>query len=188
MNNTPYQEKIYRVLELVAESPRLSQREVASTTGFSLGLVNLIFKRLAQTGHIKALSLSKRKVEYILTPKGLVEKTRRTAAYVSRTVRTFLEYQRRLEQLVKELAVEDGARFAIVGDGEIVPLLEMALRSAAPGASYRSLRDGEAPRDGEIVLDCRLNGHGGSYGISVLSRLLASGTDTAWTARFRNFV
>jgi hypothetical protein len=172
MNDGSLQERIYRVLELISESPCISQRDLASSTGLSLGLINLTLKRLIQTGHIKVFSLNRRKVEYILTPKGLIEKAHRTYAYVSKTVKTFMEYQGRLEQLIRDLVGQDCARFAILGDSEIVPLVIISLRSAAPAVPFRVLHEGEAPDHGEIVLDCRLQGQKGEFGISILARLL----------------
>ena len=63
-----------KILDLITEAPRLSQRDIASQSGLSLGLVNLTLKRLLQTGHIKVSNLNKKKVEYIVTPKGFFEK------------------------------------------------------------------------------------------------------------------
>jgi DNA-binding MarR family transcriptional regulator len=100
MNKLKEEEKVHRVLEIIASYPGLSQRDVASHSGLSLGLVNLIVKRLIRTGHIKMSGLNSRKVQYILTPKGLVAKAKRTYLYMMSTVRTFFEYQRRMEQLI----------------------------------------------------------------------------------------
>ncbi len=174
MNNTSQQEKIYRVLDLVAETPHLSQRELASSTGLSLGLINLTLKRLIETGHIKMSNLNSRKVEYVLTPKGLWEKANRTYAYLTRAVQTFKEYQSRIEQLVQDLAREPRC-FAIVGSGEIASLTEMALRKVAPQSPLRFLEPGESPAENEILLDCRLNAENGGVGISILYKLLANG-------------
>jgi predicted transcriptional regulator len=171
MNDGVTQDKIYRVLDLVAASPHLSQRELAQSAGISLGLVNLAIKRLIRTGHIKMAQLDKRKVEYNLTPKGMMEKAQRSYLYLSTTMKTFLEYRRRLEQLFHRLGQEGHRKFAILGEGEIVSLVEMGLAHAIPEATHRRMTNGEALTPGEVLLDCRLNGVG-EFGISMMAHLL----------------
>jgi len=170
------EDKLFRVLDLVSGAPRLSQRQLASSTGFSLGLVNLILKRLILTGHLKVTNLNKRKMEYILTSKGVMERTKRTSNYVAKTVGTFLEYQRRLRGLIREFVGQGHRHFAIVGEGEIVSLVQMALAVEGAGVSHRLLANGEKPRANETVLDCRHQGFGGKVGVSVLARLLEETT------------
>lgn len=167
------QEKVYRVLHLVSESPQMSQRDVASSTGLSLGLVNITLKRLVQTGYIKVSNLDKRKVEYLLTTKGIMEKATRTYRYLADTIKTFKTYQSRLQQIITELMQEGHNQFAVVGEGEIVSLMETVMRSFGTQIQFRHLPSGQNPKEGEIVLDCRLNGRTvGDYGVAILSRLL----------------
>lgn len=165
-------EKVLKVLDLIAQDPFISQRQVALSTGFSLGLVNLSIRRLIKTGHIKVSVLNKKKIKYILTPKGMVEKGRHTYAYIMKTLRVFADYHRRLEALLQELLAEGPRRIAIVGDGEIASIVEMTLRSSHPHVRFRRLDGAQSPQDGELVLDCRLEGRAGHSGVSVLSRLL----------------
>jgi DNA-binding MarR family transcriptional regulator len=171
MNGSITEDKIYRVLELVSASPHFSQRELAQSAGFSLGLVNLAIKRLIRTGHIKIAQLDKRKVEYNLTPKGMMEKAQRSYLYLSTTMKTFLEYRRRLDQLFHRLSQENHKQFAILGEGEIVSLVEMGLAEAIPDARYRRIADNVLLEPGEVLLDCRLNGVA-EFGISVMAHLL----------------
>ena len=173
LNGTGSEDKTFRVLEIIGHSPRASQRDLATSTGLSLGLVNLTLKRLIETGHIKVSSLNSKKFEYLLTPKGVMEKTRRTYLYLSRTIRTYAEYQKRLEQKIQELRPKADA-FAILGHGEIGSLVEVAIRAAAPGVRYRFIKENDPIEPGEVALDCRWDGYDGTFGISVLSQLLHS--------------
>jgi len=171
MNTSVTEDKIYRILNLVADSPHLSQRELAQSAGYSLGLVNLALKRLIRTGHIKIAQLDKRKIEYNLTPKGMMEKAQRSYQYLSTTMKTFLEYRRRLEQLFERLGQDGHHDFAILGEGEIISLVEMGLMHSIPSARHRRIAEGEALLPDEVLLDCRLNGVG-DFGISMMAHLL----------------
>ncbi|MCB4755562.1 MAG: winged helix-turn-helix transcriptional regulator [Elusimicrobia bacterium] len=165
------EDKSHRVLNLLARDPHLSQRELASNTGLSLGLINLIIKRLIKTGYLKVLNLNSNKAKYLLTKKGMLEKTNRTASYISQTINTFKTYKSRIDELVQELVKNGHKSFVILGEGEVASLLEMSLRSA-PGITYRHASFDVLPQDGEIVLDCRLNTEKGQIGISILNQLL----------------
>ncbi|HOW28614.1 MAG TPA: winged helix-turn-helix transcriptional regulator [Elusimicrobiota bacterium] len=178
MNYGPIrQDNIYKILDLISNSPLLSQRKVADSTGLSLGLVNLILKRLVKTGYIKVSSLNKKRVKYILTSKGALEKYTQTYKYVSGTVQTFLEYQKNLSTLIDDLRKNaskkgDTLRFAILGNGDISSLLEFTLHTKYPDIHYRILGPAETPEETETVLDCRFKGTNAPVGISVLNKLI----------------
>lgn len=172
MNDNIPQDKIHHILDLISDTPGLSQRDVASSTGLSLGLVNITLKRLIQTGYIKVSGLNKRKMEYMLTPKGFVEKAKRTYTYISRTVRTFKEYEHRLDRLLNELLKDRHPPVAVLGDGELGLLVEMALRTRHPNVKFRAVMTEGEVKPEELVLDCRFQGSDKPLGVSVLTRLL----------------
>jgi DNA-binding MarR family transcriptional regulator len=170
---TSITDKSYRVLEILAAGRELSQREVAQQSGLSLGMVNLILKRLITTGYIKASNLNQKKIEYILTPKGLAEKMARSYAYFVRAYRAFQESQSRVETLLNPLLKKGHRKFVIVGDGEIAKLVEMILKThAIDGVTVRLASPDKSWGKDELVLDCRLGQTEGQIGISVLEEIL----------------
>ena len=172
MTEAPPLEKVFRVLELISQSPRVSQRELANGTGLSLGLINLTLKRLIKTGHIKVSALNRRKLEYLLTPKGFVEMTNRTTNYITRTLETFSEYKTRIDALLRELIANGASSFALLGKGEVSAMVESFLNREGAPLRYRFIQEGDALQEGEVVLDCRLRNVTGSIGVSILERLL----------------
>jgi EPS-associated MarR family transcriptional regulator len=78
----------FRVLHLLEEEPRLTQRELAQKLGISLGGVNYCLKALIDIGHIKAGNFNKNPNKslylYILTPQGIAEKARLTSGFLKR--------------------------------------------------------------------------------------------------------
>jgi DNA-binding MarR family transcriptional regulator len=167
-------EKTYRILDVLSHGQELSQREVAAQAGLSLGMVNLILKRLLQTGYIKAASLDRKKMEYILTPKGLAERMARSYQYLIRAYRMFHESQRRVEALVTPLLGAGRRKFVVLGSGEIAQLVQMTLQSkGGAGVQVTTLpQNGVQAAPDEIVLDCRLGQEGGVLGVSVLEEIL----------------
>ncbi len=172
MPNAIRLERTAKLLELLSSTPNLSQRDLAQATNLSLGLINLTLKRLIQTGHLKVSNLNPKKFEYLLTPKGMLEKSRKTYAYISKTINVYGEYQKRLEKLVLHLFKSGYSEFGIAGSGEIATLMEIAFRSSGVSAHCRRLQTNDNAKPGEIVLDCRSDAQGGTFGISVPAWLL----------------
>jgi DNA-binding MarR family transcriptional regulator len=102
---------------------RLTQRELAGRTGMSLGMANILLRRLAERGWVKFTRLSSRSVRYALTPSGVGELAQRTAGYFNRASRSAELYRDRLEALA--LGVKRGGAGTIVlfGASEVEFLL-----------------------------------------------------------------
>jgi len=88
------------ILRKIKSNPNFSQRDLAIELGFSLGKLNYCIKALHLKGLIKMKNFKKnpKKINYlyVLTPKGLSEKTKLTINFMQRTM---IEY----DQLKKEL-------------------------------------------------------------------------------------
>jgi DNA-binding MarR family transcriptional regulator len=103
---------------------RITQRELASRSGLSLGMTNALLRRFAEKGWVKLTRLSAKSVHYALTAEGATEVARRTAGYFRRAARSAEQYRARLEQFVLK-AKKGGARtLVLAGASELDFLLE----------------------------------------------------------------
>lgn len=164
----------FKVLDVIAQGRELSQRELATQSGLSLGMVNLIISRLIRTGYIKVSSMNRKKIDYILTPKGLSERLTRSYHYFLRSYHAFRESQRRIDALLDVLIERGSRRFMIVGEGEMADIVEVAFRSR-PRPALEVRRVAQEPiqnSPNEVVLDCRFHHNRGPIGISVLEEIL----------------
>ena len=107
-----------RVLRALEANPELSQRQLAAKLGVSLGGVNYALKALMERGSVKANNFRKsgRKAAYlyVLTPKGVVEKTSLAAAFLGRKLEEYEVLKREIEALKGEVdsgESENGAEF-----------------------------------------------------------------------------
>ena len=98
-----YRCKILRILE---EDPDISQRELARALGISLGRANFCLQALIEKGWIKANNFknsnNKKAYMYLLTRRGLAEKTRVTSRFLERKVAEYEALKREIEQLRRE--------------------------------------------------------------------------------------
>lgn len=99
-------DEILRLLREIKKSPELTQRELSSRLGISLGKVNFLLNALIRKGFVKAHNFknshNKKAYLYILTPHGLEEKARVTYRFLKRKMQ---EYER-LESEIRELRKE----------------------------------------------------------------------------------
>ena len=85
----------FAVLRKIQSRPESTQRELDKDLGFSLGKLNYCLKALKNKGLIKINNFSKNpnKINYIyvLTPKGIAEKTKLTINFMKRKMREYEE-------------------------------------------------------------------------------------------------
>ena len=83
------------ILHYIQNESALSQRQMSKKTGLSIGKVNYILKSLLDIGYIKIDNFNKssKKINYlyVLTPKGIKEKTNITKQFI---IKKKLEYDK----------------------------------------------------------------------------------------------
>ena len=90
----------FNVLRKIQQKPESSQRELAEDLGFSLGKLNYCLKALKVKGLVKIKNFKKNpnKINYIyvLTPKGVSEKTKLTLNFMKRKMKEYDELKREI--------------------------------------------------------------------------------------------
>ena len=96
----------FNVLRKVNSNPNISQRELASQLNLSLGKVNYCLKSLKNKGlvNIKNFKKSENKLRYayILTPKGIAEKTKITVNFMKKKMQEFDELKSEIKETYKK--------------------------------------------------------------------------------------
>ena len=109
--NTPHSvslqdENHLKVLRLLEANPHLSQRDLASALGVSLGKTNYCLQALLGKGFIKMQSFNKSSNKlayaYLLTPTGISEKAGLTVRFLARKVAEFDSLRLEIEALKSE--------------------------------------------------------------------------------------
>tara|TARA_Y100000031_G_C8034903_1_gene298867 strand:- start:201 stop:473 length:273 start_codon:yes stop_codon:yes gene_type:complete len=86
----------------IDKQPQSSQRDLAEELGFSLGKLNYCLKKLKEKGLIKIRNFEKNPNKlnyiYILTPKGITEKTKLTVSFMKRKMDEYEELKKELNK------------------------------------------------------------------------------------------
>jgi len=89
------------ILRKINNKPKVTQRELAQDLGFSLGKLNYCLKALKGKGLIKInnfrKSPNKLNYIYVLTPKGVAEKTTLTLNFMKRKMKEYDELKKEIE-------------------------------------------------------------------------------------------
>ena len=99
----------YRLIAVLEKTPALSQRDLASTLGFSLGKVNYCLKALVDKGWIKATRFlqnpHKSEYAYLLTPQGIGSKAVLTAQFLERKMAQYEQLRAEIEALQAQMVL-----------------------------------------------------------------------------------
>ena len=91
----------FEVLRKIKTKPETTQRELADELGFSLGKLNYCLKALRTKGLIKIENFrtnpNKINYIYVLTPKGIAEKTKLTINFMKRKMKEYDELKKEIE-------------------------------------------------------------------------------------------
>jgi DNA-binding MarR family transcriptional regulator len=129
MNNNYTPDEIsLKLLDELMREPMVTQRALAARLGIALGLVNAYVKRLYKKGYIKGKNLSKKRIKYIITPKGFTEKARLTYPYLHRSINYFKDARQKIEQTYALMLAAGVKDVLLWGDGEIAELCYISTR------------------------------------------------------------
>ena len=92
----------FEILRKIQKKKQTSQRELAEELGFSLGKLNYCLKALQKKGLVKLQNFQKQSnkisyLQYIITPKGIAERTKLTINFMRRKMKEYDELKKELE-------------------------------------------------------------------------------------------
>jgi len=92
----------FNVLRKIQKKPESTQRQLAEDLGFSLGKLNYCLKALKVKGLVKISNFKKNPDKtnyiYILTPKGIAQKTKLTINFMKRKMKEYEELKREINK------------------------------------------------------------------------------------------
>ena len=105
MNDFNKSQDYLNILRSLHKKESLSQREISKDLGISLGKVNYCLKHLRAKGLLKVKNFkqnpNKINYIYILTPKGIIEKTKLTVNFMKRKMEEYDLLKKELEDIKK---------------------------------------------------------------------------------------
>jgi len=120
-----------KILQEIDGNQVPSQRYLSNKLNISLGLVNSFLRRLAQKGYLKATTIPKNRMKYILTPKGIFEKSRLTYEYVQYSFQFYRDARKKLRKMLKRLDENDTSKIVFYGVGDLAEIAYISLQETS---------------------------------------------------------
>jgi DNA-binding Lrp family transcriptional regulator len=120
-----------KLLEEIEKDYTQSQRDLSNKLDISLGLVNSFVKRLANKGYFKITTIPKNRVKYILTPKGVMEKSRLTYQYLQYSFELYRGARKNLRKHFNGLVAQGVKNVVFYGVSEIAEIAYISLQETA---------------------------------------------------------
>ena len=116
-----------QTLEAIELDDRITQRSLSSKLGIALGLTNIYLKRLVRKGYVKVVNLQSNRLRYLLTPKGITEKTRLTYEFMEYSLFLYGQVREQLRTRLQPYVLENRKRVAMYGTGEAAELAYLSI-------------------------------------------------------------
>lgn len=130
MPNETLNEREFELINIVGSELGSSQRDLSHHIDLSLGATNMLLRRLIAKGYIRIGQLNKRKVKYILTPKGFSEKLKKSVKYTLKTIKSIELIKANIKEIILP-SYEQGERsFIVLGRSDFALLIEMVFRES----------------------------------------------------------
>ena len=126
MNPEAYRE--LKVLEELSVNPTLTQRHLAKELQVALGLTNLMIRRLVKKGYVEAVNVKKNRIQYLITPTGIAEKTRLSYEFLEYSLHLYREVRRVLSETLAQALVAGGRRVVFFGVGEVAEIAYVTIK------------------------------------------------------------
>ncbi|MBN2328219.1 MAG: winged helix-turn-helix transcriptional regulator [Candidatus Omnitrophica bacterium] len=119
---------VLSILEEIEKNPKTSQRNIANQLGIAVGLANSFVKRVISKGFVKIKRINSRNIHYLLTPKGVYEKSRLTYRFLRHSFRYLAMYRQKTYEILAPYSEQGIKDVVIFGSGEEAELSYLVIR------------------------------------------------------------
>ena len=126
----PLNEREFELINIVGAELATNQRDVSRHLNLSLGMTNMLIRRLISKGYIRISQLNQRKVKYLLTPKGFSEKMRKSLKYTVKTINSIGLIKKCLKEVLSKQYAQGERKFYILGESDFAALVEIVLKES----------------------------------------------------------
>ncbi|MBF0386247.1 MAG: winged helix-turn-helix transcriptional regulator [Candidatus Omnitrophica bacterium] len=149
-------EREFELINIIGGELGANQRDLSRQMNLSLGMTNMLIRRLITKGYLRIKQLNKKKVEYLLTPRGFSEKMRKSVRYTMKTIGSIGLIRRSISRLLSELYAEGTRKFYVLGSSDLTLLIEMVVREEVfQGSELVHVTEPLQAKGDGVLLVCR---------------------------------
>jgi DNA-binding MarR family transcriptional regulator len=114
-----------QLLETIEENPQVTQADLAAQLGVAVGTVNWYLKRLISKGYVKIRRMQRKRLLYLITPRGIAEKSRLGVQYMRASLRVYRETREQAIQLLNQARRAGYDQVVIEGDADLAEICRL---------------------------------------------------------------
>lgn len=138
----------FDILNIVADNPFTSQRQIARQAGISLGQVNFLMKKFATKGLIKIEGQTTKSLQYHLTPKGMAAVAEKTLRYMKNSYSAVRDMINSITGIAREY---DRAGYSIYISGSRDEMMELCILALNDGRLSYQIGNPPAGTDKALI-------------------------------------
>ncbi len=119
-------EREFELVNILGKELGSNQRDLSRQMDLSLGMVNMLVRRLISKGYIRMDKLNKRNVQYILTPRGISEKMRQSIKYTLNTINSIGLIKDNVKDLLVNLHEQGRRDFHVYCESDLMFIVDKA--------------------------------------------------------------
>ncbi len=119
-----------QILNHIDENPETTQADLATQLGVAVGSVNWYIKRLVNKGYIKVSKMQRRRLKYLLTPKGIGEKSRLTKEFMQMSLHWYRLARQDTKRFLAEVETAGYNAVSIQADGDLAEIIALSCLEA----------------------------------------------------------
>ena len=117
--DSPTDTRELHVLEQIETDPDVNQATLAAQLGVAVGTANILIKNLIDKGYVKAKRAQRKKLRYIITPKGIAHRADLTVKFIENSLHLYRRTRKQVKGLLFEVRALGYDSVRIVGDGDM---------------------------------------------------------------------
>ena len=121
------QDKIHQLemLDNLVANPEITQADLAAKAGVAVGTVNWYLKQWSKKGWLKVKQIGRWRWQYILTPKGVAERTRLAGKYLEHSMRVYRKIRSESQSALNEVLDHGFKQVIIQEENEVAEIFKL---------------------------------------------------------------
>ncbi len=109
----------FQLLETIEQNPQVTQADLAAKLGIAVGTVNWYLKRLINKGYVKIRRMQRKRLLYLITPRGIAEKSRVGVLYMRGSLIVYRQTRAQALALLDQTRRAGYRQIVLKGDGDL---------------------------------------------------------------------
>ena len=144
------------ILEYIENKPDVTQKELAQVANAAPSMINAYIDEYEKKGYLKREYISKRDVNYLITPKGIQRKNYLMITYLRELLDLYHLEKRNIENYIESLIDRGYRNVLLYGAGEVAETILGVVRDRETDLNVIAVIDDDNEKQGKEILGYKI--------------------------------